>query len=63
MPATPHKPSYIANAPAIAPQRAAESRQLEAEQLFAGAKEIVIRHAGEWYRLRRTSKGKLILTK
>jgi hemin uptake protein HemP len=31
--------------------------------LFAGAKELVIAHAGQEYRLRQTSQGKLILTK
>lgn len=37
--------------------------EINAEQLFAGEKEIIIRHDGERYRLSRTSKGKLILTK
>ncbi len=59
----PLKPPHVADAPATALQRAPDSRQFDAEQLFAGAKEIMIRHAGECYRLRRTSKGKLILTK
>jgi hemin uptake protein HemP len=31
--------------------------------LFAGAKELVIDHGGQEYRLRQTSQGKLILTK
>ncbi len=31
--------------------------------LLKGARELVIEHAGEEYRLRLTSKGKLILTK
>jgi hemin uptake protein HemP len=33
------------------------------ESLFAGAAEILIEHRGTQYRLRRTSLGKLILTK
>ena len=36
---------------------------LRSRDLFAGAREIVIEHQGEQYRLRCTSKGKLILTK
>lgn len=34
-----------------------------AERLFGGAKEIVIRHRGDDYRLRITRNDKLILTK
>jgi len=37
--------------------------ELSSEQLFGDVNEIYIRHAGEQYTLRRTSKGKLILTK
>lgn len=33
------------------------------EKLMGGARELVLLHAGEEYRLRITSKGKLILTK
>lgn len=36
---------------------------VSAERLFNGAKEIVIRHLGEDYRLRITRNDKLILTK
>ena len=36
---------------------------VSAEQLFRGAKEIVIRHQGDDYRLRITRNDKLILTK
>jgi hemin uptake protein HemP len=32
-------------------------------ELLGGASEVVIEHQGELYRLRRTSKGRLILTK
>lgn len=38
-------------------------REIESVQLFGGSKELLIRHDGECYTLRRTSKGKLILTK
>ncbi len=38
-------------------------REVASESLFAGARELVIKHAGEHYRLRLTSQGKLILTK
>lgn len=38
-------------------------RIVSSEVLFAGAKELVIRHRGEDYRLRLTSQEKLILTK
>jgi hemin uptake protein HemP len=37
--------------------------ELDSKQLFADANELFIRHDGERYTLRRTSKGKLILTK
>jgi hemin uptake protein HemP len=38
-------------------------REITSVELFAGEREIHIRHAGEVYTLRQTSKGKLILTK
>ncbi len=38
-------------------------RTVRSADLFADAREIVIDHCGDRYRLRRTSKGKLILTK
>jgi hemin uptake protein HemP len=37
--------------------------RVSAASLFAGARELIIEHGGEEYRLRVTSKGKLILTK
>jgi len=37
--------------------------RLRAEALFSGAREVIIEHAGEEYRLRLTKNGKLILTK
>lgn len=36
---------------------------LDSAELFKKRDEIVIRHAGDLYRLRRTRNGKLILTK
>ncbi len=38
-------------------------RRMTSDELLAGQKERVIEHSGEEYRLRMTSKGKLILTK
>jgi hemin uptake protein HemP len=38
-------------------------RRLQSRELLADAQEVIIEHEGESYRLRCTSKGKLILTK
>ena len=38
-------------------------RRLNSDEVFAGAAEVLIRHGSVDYRLRRTSLGKLILTK
>lgn len=38
-------------------------REITSAELFAGGGEVRIRHVDEIYTLRRTSKGKLILTK
>ena len=38
-------------------------REITSAELFAGGREIHIRHADEVYTLRQTNKGKLILTK
>ncbi len=38
-------------------------RELDSVMLLAGAREIIIRHGGECYRLRHTRNDKLILTK
>lgn len=45
-----------------APAGASQSR-IKSADIFAGAREVVIEHEGDEYRLRLTSKGKLILTK
>ncbi|MDI1308671.1 MAG: hemin uptake protein HemP [Methylotenera sp.] len=39
------------------------NRMVTSEMLFSGARELIIKHAGEDYRLRLTNQGKLILTK
>ena len=44
-------------------QAARAERSIVSDELFAGAKVVVIKHEGERYLLRCTSKGKLILTK
>lgn len=41
----------------------AGARTFKSNEIFADANEIIIEHEGDQYRLRRTSKGKLILTK
>ena len=43
--------------------QASKNRVITSEDLFAGSRELVIKHAGDEYRLRLTSQGKLILTK
>jgi hemin uptake protein HemP len=45
------------------PEEKAESRCVQADVLFAGARELRILHGGEEYRLSITRNGKLILTK
>ena len=53
-----------ANEPSGSPvDTLADARTLNSAELLSGAKEVVIDHQGERYRLRCTSKGKLILTK
>ncbi|MEW5756274.1 MAG: hemin uptake protein HemP [Pseudomonadota bacterium] len=47
----------------VAPAASAPLPQYESNLLFGAGKEIVIRHAGELYRLRVTRQNKLILTK
>ena len=44
-------------------KRIAVNKYTTSEMLFAGARELVIAHAGDEYRLRLTNQGKLILTK
>ena len=49
--------------PAPARQPSSRRREIASAELFAGGREINIRHADEIYTLRQTNKGKLILTK
>ena len=39
------------------------TKVIQSETLFNGARELVIKHGGDEYRLRLTNQGKLILTK
>lgn len=54
-PSEQHAPSSLAS-----PDRA---KRISSAELFGGAREVLIDHSGETYRLRHTSQGKLILTK
>lgn len=45
------------------PPSAAGQRTISSRELLGAQKEVVIEHRGEFYRLRLTSLGKLILTK
>jgi hemin uptake protein HemP len=44
-------------------QNVSSTRVVTSDVLLAGTRELVIKHAGEDYRLRLTNQGKLILTK
>lgn len=57
---TDHEPPAAPSA--TAPQSPPRPRGIDSAALFDGAQEIVIRHAGREYRLRRTRLDKLILT-
>ena len=50
-------------AAALVTRNEAQRRQVRSTDLFGNCREVLIEHAGEFYSLRRTSKGKLILTK
>ncbi len=54
-------PAVAPAIPAAAPHP--DRRLCTSEDLFHGAREVVIRHGSEEYRLRITRSGKLILTK
>lgn len=41
----------------------AEAREIDVRELLGETKEVILRHAGERYRLRITANDKLILTK
>lgn len=44
-------------------QKTSQIRRCDSRDLFGGARELLIEHAGNEYRLRLTSQGKLVLTK
>jgi hemin uptake protein HemP len=48
---------------AAAPRGSEDVRVIDAQELFAGAREVLIRHNQSTYRLRITRFGKLILNK
>ena len=50
-------------APTIGTGNPSQRRKIRSDDLFSGQREVLIEHAGEFYSLRQTSKGKLILTK
>ncbi|MEO8418860.1 MAG: hemin uptake protein HemP [Methylophilaceae bacterium] len=57
-----YKPGVSATAGEPQPVTAKRHR-LNSKELFGGAREVIIEHARDEYRLRLTSQGKLILTK
>lgn len=56
-------PADTRSAPADTRPAPADTRTVTSAELFADAREVVIDHLGQIYRLRHTSNGKLILTK
>jgi hemin uptake protein HemP len=67
MPNPPSPPADAAPTDDASPARTTEgqrsARAISSDKLFEGAQELHIDHRGTTYRLRRTSLGKLILTK
>jgi hemin uptake protein HemP len=61
----PDAPREPADAPDLQARETASTppREIASDQIFAGTHEVLIRHAGELYRLRLTRNGKLILHK
>ncbi|GGC51719.1 hemin uptake protein HemP [Chelatococcus reniformis] len=57
------RPRPPATTAAPAGKEPTEPRIIEARELFTDGREVIIVHNDERYRLRVTSKGKLILTK
>lgn len=56
------RPPGMVEVPAVTGSQPVRPR-LQSTELFGTAREVVIEHAGEEYRLRLTRQGKLILTK
>jgi hemin uptake protein HemP len=55
---------WVSEAAARAPrEESPEPREIRSEELLDGAREVLIRHGEECYRLRLTRQDKLILTK
>lgn len=52
-----------APAPALSPSNAAKLTEFDSRELMRGGREVLIRHAGQVYRLRHTRNDKLILVK
>ncbi len=52
-----------ARMPDAAPPHEPPPRRIDSQTLLGAAQEVEIQHVGQIYRLRRTSLGKLILTK
>ncbi len=57
------KTGRLADGAAVASPATGSRRAVRSSELFDGGNEVAIEHGGELYRLRCTSKGKLILTK
>ena len=61
---SPDSRNHAANAAFSQSPEAIDPRpRLRSVDLFGSAREILIEHAGEYYRLRLTRQGKLLLTK
>ena len=59
------QPPGMVEVPVLQEQKTSHPKgsRVSTDKLFNGARELIIEHTGEEYRLRITSKGKLILTK
>ena len=59
------QPPGMVEVPVLQEQKTSQPRvsRISTDKLFNGVRELIIEHTGEEYRLRITSKGKLILTK
>lgn len=60
---SPSEPSQSSPDPDEKPAEAPAIRVLKSEELFAGASVVIIEHAGSYYRLQITARGRLILQK
>ena len=62
-PIIPYCPSPTPAAPARPATAAADQAEFDSRELMRGGREVLIRHAGQVYRLRHTRNDKLILVK